>query len=145
MAYVKTNWTAGVTPCSEANMDHLETQYDEAIDEVFDGGGVGRLPFSRMPDPIGASGSYAGDNTADRAIPHGLERTPTMILIVTTGLTIIFRIINGSVYVHYAANGAAFGGHAVSAVDDTNFHVGNAANYTQSANANGTTYYWAAV
>ena len=31
MAYVQTEWVAGVTPLSEANMDHLETQYDEAI------------------------------------------------------------------------------------------------------------------
>jgi len=31
MAYTKTNWQAGVTPCSEENMNHLETQYDEAI------------------------------------------------------------------------------------------------------------------
>lgn len=31
MAYTKTNWVAGVTPLSEANMDHLETQYDEVI------------------------------------------------------------------------------------------------------------------
>lgn len=30
MAYIKTNWVAGVTPLSEANLDHLETQYDEA-------------------------------------------------------------------------------------------------------------------
>jgi len=36
MAYVKTDWVAGVTPLSEANMDHLETQYDEAENWVFD-------------------------------------------------------------------------------------------------------------
>ncbi len=34
MAYVKTNWVAGVTPLSEANMDHLETQYEEAVDDI---------------------------------------------------------------------------------------------------------------
>ena len=27
--YIKTDWQAGVTPLSEANLDHLETQYDE--------------------------------------------------------------------------------------------------------------------
>ncbi len=31
MAYTKTNWVAGVTPLSEANLDHLETQYDEIV------------------------------------------------------------------------------------------------------------------
>jgi len=33
MAYVKTDWVAGATPLSEVNMDHLETQYDEAKSE----------------------------------------------------------------------------------------------------------------
>jgi len=35
MPYVKTNWVAGVTPLSELNMDHLETQYDEALTRVL--------------------------------------------------------------------------------------------------------------
>ena len=30
MPYTKTDWVAGVTPLSEANLDKLETQYDEA-------------------------------------------------------------------------------------------------------------------
>ncbi|MCK5236282.1 MAG: hypothetical protein KAR06_04775 [Deltaproteobacteria bacterium] len=34
MAYVKTNWVAGVTPLSEANLDHLETQYDEGVTDA---------------------------------------------------------------------------------------------------------------
>lgn len=34
MAYVKTDWDAGVTPLSEENLDHLETQYDEADAEL---------------------------------------------------------------------------------------------------------------
>lgn len=34
MAYTKVNWVAGVTPLSEANMDHLETQYDEVMTEI---------------------------------------------------------------------------------------------------------------
>ncbi|KKK57902.1 hypothetical protein LCGC14_3049820 [marine sediment metagenome] len=34
MPYTKLNWVAGVTPLSEANMDHLEEQYDEAVAEL---------------------------------------------------------------------------------------------------------------
>ena len=34
MAYTKVNWAAGVTVLNEANMDHLETQYDEADGEL---------------------------------------------------------------------------------------------------------------
>ncbi len=34
MGYTKLDWVAGVTPLSEANMDHLEEQYDEAVTEL---------------------------------------------------------------------------------------------------------------
>ena len=34
MPYTPLNWVAGVTPLSEANLDHLETQYDEAVSEL---------------------------------------------------------------------------------------------------------------
>ena len=35
MGYTKTDWVAGTTPLSEANLDHLETQYDE-VGNLFD-------------------------------------------------------------------------------------------------------------
>jgi len=38
--YTPLNWAAGVTPLSEANMDHLETQYDAAKE------GELHLPFT---------------------------------------------------------------------------------------------------
>ena len=34
MGYTKLDWVAGATPLSEANMDHLEEQYDEAVAEL---------------------------------------------------------------------------------------------------------------
>ena len=50
MAYTKVGlWVAGGAPAiSATNLDTIEEQYDEVIDEVFDGGGVGRLPMTRM-------------------------------------------------------------------------------------------------
>lgn len=33
-SYTQTEWVAGVTPLSEANMDHLEEQYDAAVTDL---------------------------------------------------------------------------------------------------------------
>ncbi len=35
MPYTKTNWVAGVTPLSEANLDNLETQYESAMADIL--------------------------------------------------------------------------------------------------------------
>ncbi len=34
MPYTPLNWVAGVTPLSEFNLDHLETQYDQAVADI---------------------------------------------------------------------------------------------------------------
>ena len=67
MAYVKVGpWAnLGVPALSAANLNTVETQYDEAIDEVFDSGGIGALPMSRMPrdtDGLFLRGKGAGVN-----------------------------------------------------------------------------------
>lgn len=35
MAYTKTTWTSGSTPCSAANMNNLETQYEKAMADIL--------------------------------------------------------------------------------------------------------------
>lgn len=92
---------------------------------------------------VGLHGSFAGNNTVNRAIPHGLGRTP------------IFHIYSrddighGSIQIdpgyistiYYEAQHHL----AVTASDDTNFYVGNASNYGASANATGRTYDWVVI
>jgi len=106
--YTKTTWNSGAAPGIDADkLNKLETQYDCAKDDLDDHVGIlttrGDLPFrgsagwARLAkgtagkiltqgaeDPFwGAfigSGSYEGDKTEDRAIAHGLGRTPKIII-----------------------------------------------------------------
>lgn len=99
-----------------------------------------------MPAAGGASssGTYAGNNAVNRAIPHGLGVTPRFIFIVHSNFGPIFFEMIGRAAIHYE-NGAAANNLAVTAPDATNFYVGNATDTGQSANDSATTYYWVAI
>ena len=90
------------------------------------------------------SDTYVGDSTANRAIPHGLGRIPKIVIAIES--------VDGSGlnYILMGAQVVGMGGGAgsrlvVTAADGTNFYVGNAANYTYSANLTGKTYTWFAI
>jgi len=89
------------------------------------------------------NGSYVGNDTANRGIPHGLGTEPKLVALVRHGADwdVLFIMI-GNVYI--AALRPTAGVHAVDAPDDANFYVGNAANYETSGNKTGTTYDWVA-
>ena len=96
---------------------------------------------------VGASstvGSYTGDDTDNRAIPHGLGVTPNMVyfhnLVDVRGN--IFSHANNIVGKDNAAGG---GSYAVTAMDATNFYVGHSGNYWFSANISARTHYWCAI
>ena len=88
-------------------------------------------------------GSYSGNGTANRAIAHGLGITPKMVMITNVGAYIPFRIHGsyGAIFYVLAASQAS---HTVTAASSTNFYVGNATSYPNSANNSGTGYYWVA-
>ena len=90
-----------------------------------------------------ASGNYAGDNTANKAIAHGLGAIPKAVFIVAASYQ--YQILIGYAFIRWLSTAPAYGGHAVTAPTSTNFYVGNATDYGQSANATGTTYYWVAI
>lgn len=90
------------------------------------------------------SGSYSGSDAADRAIAHGLTKTPGVILLTDSGSGRWFRLYTGRAFIDMMS-AAASAQHAVTAPDSTNFYVGNAANYSESANAVGETYTWVAI
>jgi len=98
-------------------------------------------------DPVVvSSGSYTGNNTANRTIPHGLGIAPKLVVLVRSAGVFIFNIIQGSAAIYWTdASSPGSGNHAVTAPDATNFHVGNAASYAQSANGNSEVYYWVAI
>ncbi len=91
-----------------------------------------------------ASGSYAGDSTVNRGIPHGLSGAPKIVFLGNPTDAVWYRIITGLNFVIYST-AAASGGYTVIAMDATNFYVGNADEYNLSANLTTRTYYWVAV
>lgn len=85
------------------------------------------------------SGSYTGNDTADRAIAHGLGRIPKLVYVTETAADFNFFCIANSIGYILAGGG---GGGAVTAPDATNFHVGTAGLFVATANNTGKTYNW---
>lgn len=100
---------------------------------------------SSDPAAVIGSGSYTGNSTANRAIAHGLGRTPKMVIVLQHT-----SLANGMILVNH---GAAFlvshstsdARTTVTAMDSTNFYVGNAASYDGSANLTGLAYTYVAI
>ena len=93
--------------------------------------------LSGVPQKL--TGGYSGDNTVNRAIPHGYGGEPHLILIYgDNGVVLLINTsYNGVIRVD---NDSAI--KSVTAVDSTNFYVGNSSSYPLSANASGVTYTW---
>lgn len=87
------------------------------------------------------SGSYSGNNTANRAVAHGLGVTPKLIYFSTATGLVLWQGISGNME---DTDASATANYAVTGWDASNFYVGNAGGYARSANASGTTYYWIA-
>ena len=85
------------------------------------------------------TGSFSGDSTVNRAIAHGLSRVPKYIWIENNSTNAQCRIPSSSKIKSGAIN------YAVTAWDATNFYVGNATEYNNSANYSGYTYDWMAI
>ena len=90
-------------------------------------------------------GLYTGSGAANRAIPHGLGVRPKMVLIVRQASVWFYRIFGQHAYIHWQRADDVSGGLAVTQANATNFYVGNAANYPNSANANLDTLVWVAI
>lgn len=89
-----------------------------------------------------ASGTYAGNSTANRAVAHGLGRTPRFVLIVRRAVRAHFVLLtSGNIA---PIENSATGSQPVTAADATNFYVGNATQYDNSANS-GNDYDWIAI
>lgn len=91
------------------------------------------------PPLIARAGSYTGNDTANRAIPHNLGRTPVHIFIAQDSSNNSMHLIYDRILYGSAAN------HVVTPPNGVNFYVGNAANYAQSANGSTIPYHWVAL
>lgn len=88
------------------------------------------------------SGTYTGANSDNRAIPHGLGQKPKVVLIHSATVNAYSYTIFGT---HDTIINRSSGAvTAVTAMDTTNFYVGNVASYSNTANANGVEYDWIA-
>jgi len=106
----------------------------------FDGSGVpAEIAVSSVAVAVG---TYTGDSTANRAIAHGLGVTPKYVTWVESGGQYVKMTNQDPGRIHYDRSGSK---HVVTAETSTNFYVGNATNYTQSANLTATTYRWVAI
>jgi hypothetical protein len=90
------------------------------------------------------TGTYNGDDTVNRAIPHNLGAVPYFVQIrgQSTGLQHWVMYADTNAIAKLASG--SFTNLAVTAKDSTNFYVGNATSYQNSANASGTGHRWVA-
>jgi len=100
------------------------------------------MPLSNPVQYQPTEGSYVGDSTQNRAIPHGLSTAPLMVL-VTAIAARWYRVISSRVY--YTDSNATNRSDAVTTIDATNFYVGDGSSPSNSANLNGITYLWMAI
>ena len=89
-----------------------------------------------------ASGNYTGNNTVNRAIAHGLQVKPSIVLIIRCVVGSYNVIVKDDVFTF--ANYVSQSALAVTAKDDTNFYVGNATDYGMSGNLAANDFYWVA-
>lgn len=92
------------------------------------------------------TGTYTGNNAANRAIPHGLTGIPKLVIIMQdpggdAGGETGYQLYPAYARIFYRAGGAN-SSLAVTAMDATSFYVGNATTYAQSANNNPVVFTW---
>lgn len=108
------------------------------------------MPLYNPISPLYPStGTYTGTDAANRSIPHGLGQVPSIVLILETfaGANLgdyKFSIGKGMTKLLMSLGGAN-SSLTVTTPDATNFYVGSATSYTNSANASGITYMWVAI
>lgn len=93
---------------------------------------------------VTASDSYAGNNTTNRAIPHGLTYAPSRVSFVRSGAPGGTMEMIQPGYIHHSDTDID-NAYSVTSADSTNFYVGNASSYSATANGTGITYNWVAV
>jgi len=88
------------------------------------------------------SETYTGSSAANRAIPHGLGSTPKLVVIQDITSYRMFFVTPARIKAFLDTSVEIY---AVTAMDATNFYVGNATSYTNSANVNTSEYTWFAL
>jgi len=109
------------------------------------------MPLNQPGATAVKSGTYTGDNSVNRAIPHGLPRTPRGVIIAAVDVVQPAIARPGFLITDTVAKAIQLKGDvastalAVTAMDSTNFYVGNATGYSTSANVSDYNYFWVAI
>ena len=104
------------------------------------------LPAAHHPRTVATGANYVGDDTVNRAIPHGLAAAPKIVMITRGSGDTFFRIHYIYARIFYQKAVTSQSGYLdVTLPDNTNFYVGNATDYSRSANAAGLYYTWVAI
>lgn len=112
-------------------------------DVLYWNDGNSRYELKQISVPVLNNGTYAGNSTANRAIPHGLGVTPKCVLIMETGgAANAFMMLTSGWILPIEVT---WNTYAVTAWDSTNFYVGNSSQYLRSANYTGRNYAWFAI
>jgi hypothetical protein len=92
---------------------------------------------------ISDSGSYAGDSSANKAIAHTLGKVPKLVTIAgnTAGEVSQFFLVNNDT-IGVLTKTTVASCVQLTKMTTTNFYVGSAGSYPNSANSNAVTYYW---
>ena len=114
--------------------------------KLLKGAGAGADP-TEIDVPGSSTGTYTGDTTANRAIAHGLGKTPKFVFLISERAAwdrqIWFKALEGVAALYYFSDHLADrGSYGVSAPDATNFYVGNATDYNRSAQSTNEVYTW---
>lgn len=90
--------------------------------------------------------AWTGTGLANKAIAHGLGRVPKLIFGTDSAAWFMeMASFTTTIFCEDSTSPYARGGLTVTAMDATNFYVGNAGNYYASANVNGYGYYFVAI
>jgi hypothetical protein len=134
--------TAGAIPAA-ANLPNGSIYFETdtgLLKQVQGGAWVNIITLTRT------IGTYTGDSSANRAIPHGIGAVPSLVLIFdnTSGYDAVNYNIGASTGRIASRSTTSVFGYNVTLQSTTNFYVGNATNYTQSMNVTGNSYRWVA-
>lgn len=86
------------------------------------------------------TGTYTGDSTVNRFITHNLYSVPKIIIIFCESLNSLHMLFTNIGSMFFIT--PTIGSITVTNPNATNFYVGNAANYINSANLNASNYYY---
>ena len=123
--------------------DHHARSHNHA--NALDGSPIALAGLPALTGRV-TTGGYTGNNTANRAIPHGLGKTPaTVFLYLLPTYAMWFRILGSQARVIYINNTPTLSSVVVTQPNGTNFYVGNDPSFGYGANGNALVYEWVAI